>query len=123
MGQRQLICLARAILRDNRILVLDEATANVDTRTDELIQKTIREEFAHCTVLTVAHRLHTIMDSDRVIVLDAGKLIEFDEPIALLQDEASLFRSMVETTGKAMQEQLTEMAQIAHDTRILNRIN
>ncbi|CAG2173534.1 unnamed protein product, partial [Oppiella nova] len=85
VGERQLVCLARAILRHNRLLVLDEATANVDHRTDAFIQTTIHHKFIDCTVLTIAHRLNTIIDCDRVLVLDAGEIVEFDEPFALLE--------------------------------------
>ncbi|KAL3319266.1 Multidrug resistance-associated protein 4 [Cichlidogyrus casuarinus] len=87
-GQRQLVSLARAILRGNKILVVDEATANVDPATDTIIQQTIRKEFADCTVLTIAHRLHTIMDSDLVLVMEAGKVVEFGEPHELLNPHA-----------------------------------
>ncbi|EFA04298.2 putative multidrug resistance-associated protein lethal(2)03659-like Protein [Tribolium castaneum] len=110
VGERQLICLARAVLRNNKILVLDEATANVDPQTDKFIQTTIRQKFATCTVLTIAHRLHTIMDSDRVLVMDAGNAVEFDHPHILLQNRFGFLTSMVEKTGKAMARNLKDIA-------------
>uniref|UniRef100_A0A674P9P2 Cystic fibrosis transmembrane conductance regulator n=1 Tax=Takifugu rubripes TaxID=31033 RepID=A0A674P9P2_TAKRU len=100
VGQRQLVCLARALLRKNRILIIDEATANVDPRTDELIQKTIRDKFRECTVLTIAHRLNTIIDSDRILVLDAGNVHAYDVPYTLLQNPRGIFYKMVQQTGK-----------------------
>ncbi|XP_030759733.1 multidrug resistance-associated protein 4-like [Sitophilus oryzae] len=110
LGQRQLLCLARALLRNNKILVLDEATANVDARTDALIQTTIRKKFKECTVLTIAHRLNTIMDSDKVLVMGAGKMLEFDHPFSLLQMPEGHFTKMVLETGTAMSEQLKDIA-------------
>lgn len=110
VGQRQLICLARAILRNNKILVLDEATANVDHKTDQLIQATIRERFQDCTVITIAHRLNTIIDADRVLVLDAGKAIEFDMPYVLLQSPTSMFRKLIKQTGHQMARNLVAIA-------------
>ncbi|XP_076435453.1 ATP-binding cassette sub-family C member 4-like isoform X2 [Babylonia areolata] len=114
VGQRQLICLARAILRRNRILLIDEATANVDPKTDELIQETIRDKFRECTVLTIAHRLHTIMDSDRVMVLSEGQIMEFEAPHLLLQRGSGLLYDMVQQTGKADAEYLAGIAAEAY---------
>lgn len=101
VGQRQLICLARALLRKTKVLILDEATAAIDIETDELIQNTIRTEFNDCTILTIAHRLNTIMDSDRIIVLDQGKIVEFDSPNILLSDKDSIFYGMAKSAGIA----------------------
>ncbi|XP_029926660.1 ATP-binding cassette sub-family C member 2 [Myripristis murdjan] len=98
VGQRQLLCLARALLRKSRILILDEATAAVDLETDNLIQTTIRKEFSHCTVLTIAHRLHSIMDSSRVMVLSAGKIVEFDSPSNLIEKQGH-FYAMAKDAG------------------------
>ena len=99
VGQRQLVCLARAILRKTRILVLDEATAAVDLETDDLIQATIREEFSDCTVLTIAHRIKTILDNDRVLVMESGNIKEFDQPDVLLSDKESAFYKMAKDAG------------------------
>ncbi|XP_017694854.1 PREDICTED: multidrug resistance-associated protein 1-like isoform X4 [Lepidothrix coronata] len=98
VGQRQLLCLARALLRKTKILVLDEATASVDMETDNFVQSTIKREFHNCTVLTIAHRLHTVMDSERVLVLDAGRILEYDTPQNLLQQKGA-FSEMVAEAG------------------------
>lgn len=95
VGQRQLVCLARVLLQKRKILVLDEATASVDTATDNLIQKTIREETNRCTVITVAHRIPTVIDNDLVLVLGEGKVLEYDSPAQLLADSSSAFSSLV----------------------------
>ncbi|CAF4718914.1 unnamed protein product [Rotaria magnacalcarata] len=110
VGQKQLVCLARAILKKSKILVIDEATANVDNATDELIQKAIRDKFKECTVLTVAHRLRSVIDSDRIMVLSDGKMVEFDAPEMLLSNKYSYFCSLVEQTGVAEAEYLRTLA-------------
>ncbi|KAI4297457.1 hypothetical protein L6164_037348 [Bauhinia variegata] len=110
VGQRQLLSLSRALLRRSKILVLDEATAAVDVRTDALIQKTIREEFKSCTMLIIAHRLNTIIDCDRILLLDGGRVLEYDTPEELLSNEGSAFSKMVQSTGAANAEYLRSLA-------------
>ncbi|KAK7831943.1 abc transporter c family member 10 [Quercus suber] len=96
IGQRQLFCLGRALLRRSKILVLDEATASIDNATDMILQKTIRAEFADCTVITVAHRIPTVMDCTMILGVSDGKLVEYDEPMKLMNKEGSLFGQLVE---------------------------
>jgi len=110
IGQRQLLCLARAILLRSRILVLDEPTANVDTNTDQLLQKTLKEKFSGATIISVAHRLDTVIDYDRVLVLGNGKVLEFGAPKDLLSRDDGYFSSMVRSTGKSTEELLRRRA-------------
>ncbi|KAI8923360.1 P-loop containing nucleoside triphosphate hydrolase protein [Entophlyctis helioformis] len=114
-GQRQLLCLARALSRRSKIILLDEATASVDAETDTRIQQTIRSEFAGSTVITIAHRLRTIADFDRVLVLDGGRLVQFGSPSTLVR-QPGVFRSMCEETGEF--DELVEIAESAREIRV-----
>ncbi|CAG9861544.1 unnamed protein product [Phyllotreta striolata] len=117
VGQRQLVCLARALIGNNKILVMDEATANVDPQTDALIQRTIREKFADCTVLTIAHRLHTVMDSDKILVMNSGRVEEFDHPYLLLENKASILYNLVEATGNSTAKYLETIAKESYEKK------
>ncbi|UMM39483.1 hypothetical protein L5515_016525 [Caenorhabditis briggsae] len=97
VGQRQLLCLTRALLRKSKVLVLDEATAGIDNRTDAMVQATIREKFADSTIITIAHRLHTIMDYDRIIVMEAGRIVEDGIPGELLKNKNSKFYGLAKS--------------------------
>ncbi|CAN6336516.1 unnamed protein product [Urochloa humidicola] len=95
-GQRQLFCLARVLLRRNKILVLDEATASIDSATDAILQRVIKQEFSECTVITIAHRVPTVTDSDMIMVLSYGKMIEYDRPSSLMENKESAFCKLVD---------------------------
>jgi ABC-type multidrug transport system fused ATPase/permease subunit len=99
VGEGQLICVARAILKPSKILFVDEATANVDKRTDELIQNVLRTKFKDRTLITIAHRLNTIIDYDRIVVMNEGKVAEFGKPLELLSIPNGIFKSMASESG------------------------
>ena len=113
VGQRQLLCLARALLKKCKILLLDEATASVDFESDALIQRTIRTEFTNVTILTIAHRLATVIDSDKILLMDHGVAAEFLHPALLLRDSNTQLHSMVSALGPEQFAQLQEVAEAA----------
>ncbi|OAX33730.1 P-loop containing nucleoside triphosphate hydrolase protein, partial [Rhizopogon vinicolor AM-OR11-026] len=99
VGQRQILALARAIVRGSKLLILDEATSAIDYKTDSAIQSSLRNELHNVTQIIVAHRLQTIIDADKIMVLDAGKLVEFGSPWELLQNEKGMLRALVDESG------------------------
>lgn len=113
-GERQLFCLARAILRENRIVLIDEATANVDVKTDSYVQQAIRIHFRNCTVLTIAHRIDTIIDSNRIIVLDKGRVIEFEIPFLMLENENSYLSKLLSHLDPCIQIKLRCIAETSY---------
>ncbi|KAG0003754.1 hypothetical protein BGZ79_000079 [Entomortierella chlamydospora] len=117
LGQRQLICIARSLVIGSKIIVLDEAAASMDMVTDKLLQEATKENFADCTVLTIAHRMNTIIESDKVLVMDGGVVAEFGEPYKLLQNPDGVFARLVSHTGEAASKKLAMTAKDAHNTR------
>ncbi|EGW31568.1 ABC transporter [Spathaspora passalidarum NRRL Y-27907] len=115
-GERQLICLARSLLKNPKVILLDEATSSIDYKSDAMIQQTIREEFGTSTILTIAHRLRTIIDYDKILVMDAGRVVEYDNPYVLLTDQSSLFYSMCENSGE-----LDSLIRLAKEAYIKNK--
>ena len=109
-GQRQLVCLARALVRETKVLVLDEASSSLDLASDRLVQLGIRHDFEGCTVICVAHRLATVVDYDRVLVLDYGRVVELGSPADLMRTEGGVFRAMVEELGPDMFAHLLKIA-------------
>eukprot|EP01052_Picozoa_sp_SAG31_P012710 SAG31_NODE_748_length_12390_cov_6.306484_14_plen_120_part_00 len=110
VGQRQLLCFARALLRGSRILVMDECTANVDMQTDALLQQMVRTVFKDCTIFTIAHRLATVIDYDRIAVLELGKLVEYGQPHQLLQLPNGRLATLVDQTGASAALKLRKAA-------------
>lgn len=104
-GERQLICICRAILRKNKVVVLDEATANIDIVTEQKIQQLIELEFAESTVITIAHRLNTIIKSDKVLVLQQGQVLEYDSPQVLMENPDSHFSGLLKELKKEKEEE------------------
>mmetsp|Transcript_24704 Transcript_24704/g.28768 ORF Transcript_24704/g.28768 Transcript_24704/m.28768 type:complete len:1543 (+) Transcript_24704:13-4641(+) len=109
LGQRQLLCMARALIRDSKVLLMDEATASIDEKTDRLLQKMIKTEFTNTTVITIAHRLNTIIQYDKILVLDNGNISEFDSPINLLNGNG-IFANLIKSNGPEFEAKMRDLA-------------
>ena len=117
-GQRQMLCLARALLRDTKIVCLDEATASVDLETDKVMQDVIADQFASRTILTIAHRINTIIENDKVVCLEHGRLQRMDSPAAMLRDPESMFAKLVAETGEQSARNLRARAEECDAARV-----
>ena len=111
-GERQLVCLARSLLRNTKIILLDETTSSIDYNTDYILQRSLSEHFNNLNILTIAHRLRTIIDYDKILVLDAGKVVEYDNPYVLITNTDSLFYRMCENSSEL--ESLIKLAKEAY---------
>jgi ABC-type multidrug transport system fused ATPase/permease subunit len=120
-GQRQMLCLARALLRDTKVVCLDEATASVDLETDKLMQDVIAEQFKARTILTIAHRINTIIENDKVVCLERGELVAMDAPATMLLDENSMFAKLVAETGEQSARNLRSRAEECEAARAAGR--
>lgn len=116
-GEKQLLCLSKALLKKTRIVIFDENTSNLDLNSENLIQKSIRDTFKNQTVIAIAHRINTVIDADMMMVLEAGKIVEFDSPHSLLQNEKSMFFSLVEKTGKQTLQKMKQSALLSEEIR------
>eukprot|EP01017_Pseudomicrothorax_dubius_P001375 TRINITY_DN0_c4556_g1_i2.p1 TRINITY_DN0_c4556_g1~~TRINITY_DN0_c4556_g1_i2.p1 ORF type:complete len:148 (-),score=40.31 TRINITY_DN0_c4556_g1_i2:79-522(-) len=110
VGQRQLMCMARALIRRSKILLMDEATASIDQLTDSLIQKMIKTEFKDATVITIAHRLNTIIQYDRILVLSHGNIMEYDSPINLMDKQDGIFAGLINENGTEFVQKMRHLA-------------
>merc|ERR1712137_207872 len=111
VGERQLLCFCRAVLRSPKVLVLDEATASCDAKTDSVIQKSIRSNFKNSTLLIIAHRLESIMDCDKILTMHEGKCVEFASPSELLKKQDGIFRALVDGAGEKSAKMLRDIAE------------
>ena len=114
-GTVQLICLARVLIDNPKIIIMDEATSSVDIETDALVQTTIRQVCKGKTIISIAHRLQTVIDFDKVLVLNEGEVAEFNHPHLLLQNEDGIFSSLVKDTGETSATELLRRAKEAYD--------
>jgi ABC-type multidrug transport system fused ATPase/permease subunit len=117
VGQKQLVCIARALIAKPRILLMDEATAHIDNKTDQIVQEILQTKFNNSTILTIAHRLRTVIKYDRIMYIEEGRIGEYDDPYLLLQNKESKFYGLVEEGGPEFMEEMIQMAKEGYDDR------